>query len=147
MAGLSETPCRERIQKLEDDKVIQKRVAVLDPDKLNASVTVFTSVTLDQHTDAKVLHFVDTVTEFPEITEIYCVSGRVDYLLKLDVPDIEAYDRFYKKLISAVDLEEVSSRFVVERIKKSHRRTAAVCLTGPKNRAQSLENYCNAVKF
>ena len=97
--GLSTTPCWRRIQKMEEDGVIKGRVAVLDPAKVNAKVTVFVSITTNQHNEDWLTRFSKIVSEFPEVVEFYRMSGQVDYLMKVVVPDIEAYDIFYQKLV------------------------------------------------
>ncbi len=115
--GLSTTPCWRRIQKLEETGVIRRRVAVLDPAKINAGVTVFISIKTDRHSLAWLEKFHDAVSEFPEVVEFYRMSGDVDYLLRVAVPDIAAYDTFYKKLITKVEFAKVSSAFAMEEIK------------------------------
>ena len=115
--GLSTTPCWRRIQKMEEDGVIRKRVAVLDPAKVNAKVTVFVSITTNQHNEDWLIRFARIISEFPEVVEFHRMSGNVDYLLKVVVPDIDAYDRFYKNLVSKIDITDVSSAFAMERIK------------------------------
>lgn len=115
--GLSTTPCWRRIQKLEELGVIRRRVAVLDPTKVNAGVTVFISIKTDQHSLAWLEKFHAAVADFPEVVEFYRMSGEVDYLLRVAVPDIAAYDVFYKKLITKVDIAKVSSAFAMEEIK------------------------------
>ena len=115
--GLSTTPCWRRIQKMEEDGVITARVAILDPAKVNAKVTVFVSVTTNQHNDDWLTRFARSIGEFPEVVEFYRMSGQVDYLLKVVVPDIEAYDAFYKRLVAKIDITDVSSAFAMERIK------------------------------
>ena len=117
--GLSTTPCWRRIQKMEEDGVIKARVAVLDPAKVNAKVTVFVSVTTNQHNEDWLTRFSRIISEFPEVVEFYRMSGQVDYLLKVVVPDIEAYDAFYKKLVGKIDITDVSSAFARERIKNT----------------------------
>jgi Lrp/AsnC family transcriptional regulator len=117
--GLSTTPCWRRIQKMEEDGVIKERVAVLDPAKVNAKVTVFVFVTTNQHNEDWLLRFSRVIGEFPEVVEFYRMSGEIDYLLKVVVPDIEAYDTFYKKLVSKIDITDVSSAFAMERIKET----------------------------
>lgn len=117
--GLSTTPCWRRIQKMEEDGVIKKRVVVLDPAKVNAKVTVFVFVTTNQHNEDWLTRFAKIISEFPEVVEFYRMSGQVDYLLKVVVPDIEAYDGFYKKLVSRIDISDVSSAFAMERIKNT----------------------------
>ncbi|MGE0629008.1 MAG: Lrp/AsnC family transcriptional regulator [Hyphomicrobiaceae bacterium] len=115
--GLSTTPCWRRIQKLEELGVIQRRVALLDPAKVGAGVTVFVSVRTDQHNIDWLDRFHAAVVEFPEVVEFYRMSGEVDYLLRVVVPDIAAYDSFYKRLISKIDISKVSSAFAMEQIK------------------------------
>ena len=115
--GLSTTPCWRRIQKLEEAGVIKRRVAVLDPVQVNAGVTVFVSIKTDQHSLAWLEKFHAAVVDFPEVIEFYRMSGDVDYLLHVVVPDIASYDAFYKKLISRVEVAKVSSAFAMERIK------------------------------
>ena len=115
--GLSTTPCWRRIQKMEEDGVITARVAILDPAKVNAKVTVFVSVTTNQHNDDWLTRFTRIVGEFPEVVEFYRMSGQVDYLMKVVVPDIEAYDTFYQKLVARIDITDVSSAFAMGRIK------------------------------
>ena len=115
--GLSTTPCWRRIQKLEELGVIQRRVAVLDAKKVNAGVTVFVSITTSHHTQEWLDRFHAALNDFPEVVEFYRMSGEVDYLLRVVVPDIERYDAFYKKLIGKIELSEVSSAFAMEQIK------------------------------
>ncbi|HWJ71762.1 Lrp/AsnC family transcriptional regulator [Mesorhizobium sp. BR1-1-16] len=115
--GLSTTPCWRRIQKLEEDGVILRRVAVLDPRKVNAKVTVFVSITTSQHNEEWLKRFAEVIRDVPEVVEFYRMSGQVDYLLRVVVPDIEAYDAFYKRLITRIDIADVSSAFAMEQIK------------------------------
>ncbi len=115
--GLSTTPCWRRIQKLEELGVIQRRVALLDAKKVNAGVTVFVSITTSHHTQEWLDRFHAALNDFPEVVEFYRMSGEVDYLLRVVVPDIERYDAFYKRLISKIELSEVSSAFAMEQIK------------------------------
>ena len=115
--GLSTTPCWRRIQKLEEDGVITKRVAVLDPASVNAKVTVFVSIRTNSHTAEWLKRFSEVTSEFPEVVELYRMSGEVDYLLRVVVPDIQAYDAFYQRLISKVDISDVSSSFAMEQLK------------------------------
>jgi Lrp/AsnC family transcriptional regulator len=115
--GLSTTPCWRRIQKMEEDGVIQRRVAVLDPAKVNVGVTVFVSVKTNEHNDMWMRKFASTIDEFPEVVEFYRMSGDVDYLMRVVVPSIGAYDTFYKRLIGKINLTDVSSAFAMGQIK------------------------------
>jgi Lrp/AsnC family transcriptional regulator len=115
--GLSTTPCWRRIQKMEEDGVIKGRVAILDPVKINAGVTVFVSIRTNEHNEAWMRKFSGVVDDLTEVVEFYRMSGEVDYLLRVVVPDIGAYDAFYKKLISRINLTDVSSSFAMGQIK------------------------------
>lgn len=117
--GLSTTPCWRRVQKMEEDGVIQRKVAILDPVKVNASVTVFVSIRTDAHSTEWLKRFSEVVVTFPEVLDFYRMSGDVDYLLRVVVPDIAAYDSFYKRLIAKIDIRDVSSVFAMEQIKYS----------------------------
>ncbi|MFQ5625249.1 MAG: Lrp/AsnC family transcriptional regulator [Methyloligellaceae bacterium] len=117
LVGLSTTPCWRRIQKMEDQGIVQRRVALLDSKKINAGVTVFVSISTSQHEQEWLERFHEVIQKFPEVVEFYRMSGQVDYLLRVVVPDIEHYDIFYKKLISSIELSDVSSSFAMEQIK------------------------------
>ena len=115
--GLSTTPCWRRIQKMEDAGIIKSRVAVLDPVKINAGVTVFVSIQTDEHSVEWLKEFRAAVADLPEVVEFYRMSGEIDYLLHVVVPDIAAYDDFYTKLISRIRIAKVSSAFAMEQMK------------------------------
>ena len=115
--GLTSTPCWRRVQKLEESGVIRKRVALLDAAKLNVGVTVFVSIRTSQHNVKWLKTFHDLVGSIPEVTEFYRMAGDTDYLLRVVVPDIAAYDAVYKKLIQGAELADVSSSFAMEQIK------------------------------
>jgi Lrp/AsnC family transcriptional regulator len=117
--NLSATPCWRRIQRLVETGVVRKRVALLDAAKLNVGVTVFVSIRTNQHSPAWFRKFHAAVVTIPEVMEFYRMSGDVDYLLRVVVPDIAAYDRVYKRLIASADLFDVSSSFAMEEIKNS----------------------------
>lgn len=115
--GLSATPCWRRIQNLEKRGVIRRRVALLDPGELNVGVTVFARVKTSQHNIDWLEDFATAVAAIDEVVEFYRMSGDIDYLLKIVVPDIERYDAVYKRLIAAADFADVSSSFAMEEIK------------------------------
>ena len=117
--GLSPTPCWRRIQKLEKAGVIRRRVALLDRRLLNAGVTVFIAVRTAKHSAEWLDQFADAVRDIPEIVDFYRMSGEIDYLLKALVPDIAAYDALYKKLISKIELSDVTSMFAMEELKST----------------------------
>ena len=115
--GLSSTPCWKRIQRLEADGVILKRVALVDQVKIGLGLSVFVSVESGDHSDAWLKKFAEAVRAMPEVMEFYRMAGDVDYMLRVVVSDMQSYDVFYKKLISAVSLKNVTSRFAMEKIK------------------------------
>jgi len=117
LVGLSSTPCWKRIQRLEADGVIQRRVALVDQDKIGLGVTVFVSVESSDHSEAWLRKFADAVSAMPEVMEFYRMAGDVDYMLRVVVADMQSYDVFYKKLIATVTLKNVTSRFAMEKIK------------------------------
>jgi len=117
--GLSKTPCWRRIQQLQERGVIRKTVALLDPKALNVGTTVFVTVKAATHSAAWFERFVKAVHDIPEIIEIYRMSGDVDYLMRIAVPDIDGYDAVYKQLISRVEFSDVSASFALETIKST----------------------------
>lgn len=117
--GLSSTPCWRRIQKLEDAGVIRKRVALLDRGALNVGVTVFVAIRTQQHNARWLRDFARAVSGFPEVVDCYRMAGDIDYLLRLALPDIAAYDAFYKRLIAKIELSDVTSMFAMEQIKST----------------------------
>jgi Lrp/AsnC family transcriptional regulator len=117
--GLSSTPCWKRIQRLEADGVILRRVALVDQNKIGLGISVFVSVESADHSEAWLKKFAEAVSAMPEVMEFYRMAGDVDYMLRVVVTDIAGYDTFYKKLISSVPLKNVTSRFAMEKIKST----------------------------
>lgn len=117
--GLTSTPCWRRVQGLETRGVIQKRVALLSPELLNVGVTVFVSIRTSQHNAKWLLAFHKLVTTIPEVMDCYRMSGQTDYMLRVVVPDIGAYDRVYKSLIKDMEFLDINSSFAMERIKST----------------------------
>ena len=115
--GLSATACWRRIQNLEKSGVIRRRVALLDAKSLGVGVTVFVSLKTSKHSQEWLETFAAHVAAIDEIVEFYRMSGDVDYLLKVVVPDIAGFDAVYKRLIAVVDFSDVSSSFAMEEIK------------------------------
>ena len=117
--GLSSTPCWKRIQRLEADRVILKRVALVDQDRIGLGISVFVSIETGDHSQDWLDRFAETVGAMPEVMEFYRMAGDVDYMLRVVVADIAGYDAFYKRLIAAVPLKNVTSRFAMEKIKST----------------------------
>lgn len=117
--GLTQTPCWKRIRRMEQEGIIKRRVAVLDADKIGLPVSVFVAVETADHSSDWLARFAKVIEDTPEIVDAWRMSGDVDYLLHVVVPDIASYDKFYRKLIAAVPLRNVSSRFSMERMKSA----------------------------
>jgi Lrp/AsnC family transcriptional regulator len=117
--GLSPTPCWKRIQKLEASGVITRRVALVDPDRVGVGLTVFVAIEAGDHTPEWLAAFAKAVTGMPSVMEVYRMAGEVDYMLRVAVADMAEFDLFYKQLIAAAPLKNVTSRFAMERIKST----------------------------
>ena len=117
--GLSQTPCWKRIQRLEAEGLIERRVALLNPEKLGLKITALVSIETGDHSAPWIAGFATTISAMPEVLEIYRVAGDVDYVLRVVVPDMQAYDAFYKRLIETVPLKNVTTRFAMERVKST----------------------------
>jgi Lrp/AsnC family transcriptional regulator len=117
--GLSQTPCWKRVQKLEAQGVIAGRVAIVSPESVGLGLTVFVSIETKDHSKEWLQHFATSVSAMPEVMEFYRMAGDVDYMLRVVVADMSAYDAFYKRLIEVTPLKNVSSRFAMERIKST----------------------------
>jgi Lrp/AsnC family transcriptional regulator len=117
--GLSKAPCWRRIQRLTESGVIQRSVAILNPKLVNLKTTVFVMVKTSSHSAEWIERFAKAVQKIPEVTELHRMSGDVDYLLRIVVPDIAGYDGVYKKMIAAVEMFDVSASFVLETIKST----------------------------
>jgi Lrp/AsnC family transcriptional regulator len=119
VVGLTTTPCWRRIQKLDEQGFIKRRVALLDKQKMNVGTTVFVSVRTSRHSDDWLRRFTDAVKNMPEIVEAHRLSGDTDYMLRIVVPDIQEYDRVYQKLIRDLEFLDVSSSFSMEELKST----------------------------
>jgi Lrp/AsnC family transcriptional regulator len=117
--GLSSTPCWKRLQRLDADGVITRRVALINPEKVGLGITVFVSIETGDHSQEWLAKFAETVSAMPEVMGFYRMAGDVDYMLRVVVRDMPGYDTFYKKLIATVPLKNVTSRFAMERIKST----------------------------
>ena len=115
--GLSQTPCWKRIQKLEATGVLAGRVALADPSKLGFGLTVFVGIEAPDHSADWQTAFVQATKALPQVMEVYRMAGEMDYLLRIAVPDMSAFDQLYKRLTDAVPIKSVTSHFVMERIK------------------------------
>jgi len=115
--GLSASPCWKRINRMQNEGIIKRRVAVLDADRLGFGLTVFVSIKTGEHSSSWLKEFSKQVTAMPEVMEFHRMAGEVDYLLKVVVEDMKVFDEFYKRLIDLTALSDVTSRFSMETIK------------------------------
>ncbi|AMY70138.1 Lrp/AsnC family transcriptional regulator [Frigidibacter mobilis] len=116
-AGLSQTPCWKRIQKLEAAGVLTGRVALADPGKLGFGMTVFVGIEAPDHSADWREAFATALAAIPGVMEAYRMAGEMDYLLRIAVPDMAAFDSLYKRLTDAVPIKNVTSYFAMERMK------------------------------
>lgn len=116
---LSRNACWRRVKRLEEERVITGRVALVDADRVGLGLSVFVIVRTSSHDPDWLGRFREAVTSFPEITGVYRMSGDLDYILRARVADVKAYDRLYQRLIAKVPLADVSASFVMEEIKET----------------------------
>jgi len=117
--ALSRNACWRRMKRLEEERIITGRVALVDADRLGLGLSVFILVRTSNHDPDWLARFRSAVTSFPEITGVYRMSGDLDYVLRARVADMKAYDRLYQRLIAKVPLSDVSASFVMEEIKET----------------------------
>lgn len=118
--GLTQTPCWKRIRRMEEAGVITGRVTLVNAEKLGLGISVFVAIETGEHSAAWIESFAKTVAEMPEIVECWRLGGDVDYLLRVVVSDMTAFDGFYRKLTARVSsLRKVTSRFAMECVKST----------------------------
>jgi Lrp/AsnC family transcriptional regulator len=115
--GLSPTPVWKRVQKMELTGVISRRVALLDPERVGIGLIVFVAIEATEHSPDWMTEFAAAIGAMPEVMDAYRMAGEVDYMLRVAVADMAEFDTFYKRLIAAVPLKNVTSRFAMERLK------------------------------
>jgi len=116
--GLSHTPCWRRVKKLEEHGVIIKQVALLNSKNLDLDVNVFVHVTLRQHHENALNRFEEAVSQLTEVVECYTVSGETDFLLRVVVKDVEAYEKLLKgTLLQLPEVGNLSSTFALRQVK------------------------------
>ena len=119
--GLSPSPCLRRIRILERDGIIARYVAVLDQGKVGLPVSVFVSIKLESQREQALERFNKAIAKWPEVLECYLMTGPRDYLLRIVVADLSAYERFLKQKLTRVDgIASIESSFALEQVKYSH---------------------------
>ena len=117
--GLSPTPVWKRVQKLEQNGVITRRVALVDPEQVGIGLIVYVAIEAHEHSPDWLGRFAQAMVSMPEVMDAYRMAGEVDYMLRVAVADMAEFDSFYKRLIAAVPLKNVTSRFAMERLKET----------------------------
>ncbi|HRX36353.1 MAG TPA: Lrp/AsnC family transcriptional regulator [Aestuariivirga sp.] len=117
--NLSRNACWRRVKQLEEAGIIRARVALLDQQKLNLGLTAFIAIRTSNHDQDWLDRFSAAVRAIPEIIGVYRTTGETDYMLQAVVPDIAGYDQLYKRIIAKVPLSDVSSFFVMEKVKET----------------------------
>lgn len=117
--SLSRNACWRRLKRLEDERTITGRVALVDAERVGVGLSVVILVRTSHHDPEWLAKFRAAVVSFPEIVGVYRMSGDLDYVLRARVADVKAYDRLYQRLIAKVPLSDVSASFVMEEIKET----------------------------
>lgn len=119
IAGLSKTTVWNRLQRLVQNGTILRQSAILDPRKVGLKETFFVSIRTGQHDSTWLEKFKQTIEDMPQITEAHRLAGTLDYLLKVQVESTDAFDVFYKDLVSRIPIYDVSSSLSMEEMKRS----------------------------
>ena len=116
-ANLSRNACWRRVKRMEERKVIRGRVALVDPEAVDLGLSVFVIIRTNAHEKDWLGKFEEAVRTLPEIQGAHRMSGDIDYVLRLRVPNVRGYDRFYQRLIEKVPIADISASFVMDDIK------------------------------
>ena len=120
--GLSNTPCWNRIKKLEEEKIIKSKSIIIDNKKINLPITVFLSISIQNHTEAWLKNFQKVVNKYDQIIEVHRLTGsNSDYQITILSPSIEEYDKFQQLLIKEIECTNMSSHISLQTIKKSNK--------------------------
>lgn len=118
--GLSASPCWRRVKRLEEGGVIRGRVAVLDPAALGLDLSAFALITLSRHVDEDIDAFHEALARAPEVTSCYAVTGAVDFIVTVMVPDMAGYERFLRtRLLHLTMIRSINTSFVLREVKAS----------------------------
>lgn len=118
--GLSQTPCYRRVERMERDGIIKRRVALVDREKIGLNAHIFAQVKLNAHGRANLDEFTAAIRGFPEILECYVLMGSVDFMLRIVAEDIKAYERFFFDTLSGLPgIQEITSTVALSEIKST----------------------------
>ena len=116
--GLSKTAAWNRLQKLVNEGVILRQVAIVDPDKIGLPETFFISIKTNRHQKSWLVKFNAVIQRYPEIIEVHRLAGDIDYLIKVQVASTREFDALYQRLVSDIDLYSVTSSLSMEVLKQ-----------------------------
>jgi Lrp/AsnC family leucine-responsive transcriptional regulator len=120
--GLSASPCARRVRMMEDRGVITGYAAVIDQDLVDLPISVFASIKLERQRESELERFNTAIARWPEVVDCYLMTGQRDYLLRVVVRDLHAYDRFLKEKLTRLDgVASIESSFALAQIKRSNR--------------------------
>ena len=120
--GLSNTPCWNRIKKLEEEKIIKSKSIIIDNKKINLPITVFLSISIQNHTEKWLKNFEKIVNKYDQIIEVHRLTGsNSDYQITILSPSIEEYDKFQQILIKEIECTNMSSHISLQTIKKNYK--------------------------
>ena len=120
--GLSNTPCWNRIKKLEEEKIIKSKSIIIDNKKINLPITVFLSISIENHTEVWLKNFQKVVNKYDQIIEVHRLTGsNSDYQITILSPSIEEYDKFQQLLIKEIECTNMSSHISLQTIKKNYK--------------------------
>ena len=120
--GLSNTPCWNRIKKLEEEKIIKSKSIIIDNKKINLSITVFLSISIQNHTTEWLKNFQKVVNKYDQIIEVHRLTGsNSDYQITILSPSIDEYDKFQQRLIKEIECTNMSSHISLQTIKKNYK--------------------------
>jgi len=120
--GLSNTPCWNRIKKLEEEKIIKSKSIIIDNKKINLPITVFLSISIQNHTEKWLRNFEKIVNKYDQIIEVHRLTGsNSDYQITILSPSIEEYDKFQQLLIKEIECTNMSSHISLQTIKKKYK--------------------------
>ena len=120
--GLSNTPCWNRIKKLEEEKIIKSKSIIIDNKKINLPITVFLSISIQNHTERWLKNFEKIVNKYDQIIEVHRLTGsNSDYQITILSPSIEEYDKFQQTLIKEIECTNMTSHISLQTIKKNYK--------------------------
>ncbi|QEX21157.1 transcriptional regulator [Hypericibacter adhaerens] len=118
--GLSPSPCARRVRLLEEDGVIKGYTAVIDQKKVGLPISAFASIKLERQREEDLDRFGKAVARWPEVVDCYLMTGRQDYLMRIVVRDLEAYERFLKDKLTRLDnVASIETSFALGQVKRS----------------------------